>query len=141
MAVQLLLCRVLSPGLVQYCLQHSCVIAVKLFLYTLSVHVVHPYSSIKTTAAWKKSRFILLVNTNIVVAGFYCYNHGSHERVVCTVSHSATCNITSPTQHHLNIIRCYIIQVQDGASCFKYDNSFSDCNIAHSSHHRNQKER
>ena len=35
-AVQLLLCRVLSPGLVQYCSQHSCVIAVKLFLHTFS---------------------------------------------------------------------------------------------------------
>ena len=36
MAVQLLLCRVLPPGLVQYCSQHSCVIAVKLFLHTFS---------------------------------------------------------------------------------------------------------
>ena len=32
MAVQLLLCGVLPPGLVQYCLQHSRVVAVKLFL-------------------------------------------------------------------------------------------------------------
>ena len=31
-AVQLLLCGALSPGLVQYCSQHSCVVAVKLFL-------------------------------------------------------------------------------------------------------------
>ena len=33
-AVQLLLCGVLSPGLLQYCSQHYCVIAVKLFLRT-----------------------------------------------------------------------------------------------------------
>ena len=32
-AVQLLLCGVLSPGLVQYCSQHSRVIAVQLFLH------------------------------------------------------------------------------------------------------------
>ena len=30
-AVQLLLCGVLSPGLVKYCSQHSCVVAVKFF--------------------------------------------------------------------------------------------------------------
>ena len=35
-AVQLLLCGVLLPGLVQYCSQHSCVVAVKLFLHTFS---------------------------------------------------------------------------------------------------------
>ena len=29
MAIQLLLCGVLLPGLVQYCLQHSCVVAVE----------------------------------------------------------------------------------------------------------------
>ena len=70
--VQLLLYGVLLPGLVQYCSQHSCVIAVKLFLHTkrmekkldsnyTRVHVVHPYSSIDTTAAWKKLHFILSV--------------------------------------------------------------------------------
>ena len=32
-AVQLLLCRGLSPGLVQYCSQHSCVVDVKFFLH------------------------------------------------------------------------------------------------------------
>ena len=35
-AVQLLLCGVLPPGLVQYCSQHSCVVAVKLFLHKFS---------------------------------------------------------------------------------------------------------
>ena len=32
-AVQLLFCEVLAPGLLRYCLQHSCVVAVKLFLH------------------------------------------------------------------------------------------------------------
>ena len=35
-AVQLLLCGVLLPGLVQYCSQRYCVNAVKLFLHTFS---------------------------------------------------------------------------------------------------------
>ena len=35
-AVQLLLCWVLPPGPVQYCSQHSCVVAVKPFLHTFS---------------------------------------------------------------------------------------------------------
>ena len=35
-AVQLLLCRVLPPGLVQYYAQHACVVCVKLFLHTFS---------------------------------------------------------------------------------------------------------
>ena len=30
----------------------------------VSVHVVHPYSSIDTTATWKKLRFILSVRSN-----------------------------------------------------------------------------
>ena len=65
-AVQLLLCRVLSPGLVQYCSQHSCVVAAKLFLHTfiVSIHVVHPYSSIDTNAAWQKLHFILSVRSD-----------------------------------------------------------------------------
>ena len=33
---RLLFCWVLSPGLVQYCSQHSCVIAIKPFLHTFS---------------------------------------------------------------------------------------------------------
>ena len=35
-AVQSLLCGVLPPGVVQYCSQHSCVVAVKLFLHMFS---------------------------------------------------------------------------------------------------------
>ena len=36
-AVQLLLCGLLSPGLVQYCSQHSCLIDVKLFLHAFQL--------------------------------------------------------------------------------------------------------
>ena len=32
MAVHLLFCGVLPPGLVQYCSQHSCVVSVKLYI-------------------------------------------------------------------------------------------------------------
>ena len=61
----MVLCGVLPPGLVQNCLQHSCVVAVKLFSICLvSIHVVHPYSSIDTTAAWKKLRFISSVKSD-----------------------------------------------------------------------------
>ena len=35
-AVQLMLCRVLPPGHVQYCSKHSCVVDVKPFLHTFS---------------------------------------------------------------------------------------------------------
>ena len=41
------------------------VVTVKLFSIRLvSVHVVHLYSSIDTTAAWKKLRFILSVRSD-----------------------------------------------------------------------------
>ena len=64
--IQLLFCGVLFLGLIQYSSQHSCVIAVKLFSIRLvSVHVVHPYSSIDTTAASKKLRFTLSVRSSI----------------------------------------------------------------------------
>ena len=55
-AIQLLLCVVLPPWLVQYCSQYSCAVAVELFfsIRLVSVHVVLPYCSINTTAAWKK---------------------------------------------------------------------------------------
>ena len=53
----------LPPGLVQYCSQHSCEVAVKLFLQPFS-YVVHPYSSIDTIIAWKKLRFILSVRSD-----------------------------------------------------------------------------
>ena len=48
----------LPPGIVQYCSQLSCVIAVKLF----SIHsdVVLAYRSINTTVAWKKTAFYFI---------------------------------------------------------------------------------
>ena len=64
MVVHLQFCGVLPPRFVQYYSQNSCVIAVKLFLHTFSVHVVHPYSSIDTAATWKKLRFILSVRSD-----------------------------------------------------------------------------
>ena len=52
----------------------TCLILLSTFLYNfcpsllssrfVSVHVVHPYSSIDTTAAWKKLRFILSVRSD-----------------------------------------------------------------------------
>ena len=58
MAVQLALCGVLLPGPVQYCSN----LPSSFFSNRLvSVQVVHPYSSIDTTATWKKLRFILSV--------------------------------------------------------------------------------
>ena len=65
MAVQLLLCRVLALGMVQYCSHRSCVIAVRFFSKCLvSINVVYPCSSIDTTAVWKKMRFILSVRSD-----------------------------------------------------------------------------
>ena len=60
------LCGVLPPGLDQYCSQHSYVVAVKLFFSTsfVSVHVVHPYCSIDTTASLKKLHFISSVRSD-----------------------------------------------------------------------------
>ena len=58
-------CGLLPPGLVQYSSQHSGVIAVYVFSSRfVSVQVVHPYSSIDTTAARKKLRFILSVRSD-----------------------------------------------------------------------------
>ena len=42
----------------------TCLILLAAFLCSLvSVHLVHPYSSIDTTTAWKKLRFILSVRS------------------------------------------------------------------------------
>ena len=60
-----LFCGVLLPGLVQ--IAHSILVYLPSSFFSLhlvSVHVVHPYSSIDTTIAWKKLHFILLVRSN-----------------------------------------------------------------------------
>ena len=54
----------LPLGLVQYCSQHSCIIADFFSSCLVSVQVVHPYGSLDTTAAWKKLRFILSVRSD-----------------------------------------------------------------------------
>ena len=62
MAVQQLFCEVLPPGFVQYCSQHSCVISSSFFSIRLvNFHIMHPYRSRDTTAAWKNLRFIFIV--------------------------------------------------------------------------------
>ena len=60
-AVQLVCCGVLPPGLVQDCSQQSSSFFSSRFV---RVHVVHLYSSINVTAAWKKLRFILSVRSD-----------------------------------------------------------------------------
>ena len=60
-AGQQLLCEVLFPEFVQYCSYHICAVPISFFsIRFLSVHVVYPYSSTDTIAAWKKIPFILL---------------------------------------------------------------------------------
>ena len=58
-------CGALPPGLVQYSSHHPCVLVVKLFSICLvRFHVAHLYSSIDTTTAWKKIRFISSVRSD-----------------------------------------------------------------------------
>ena len=54
----LLLCGMLPPGLVQYSILVELPSSF-LSICVVSGHVVHPYSSIYMTAAWKKLYFIL----------------------------------------------------------------------------------
>ena len=64
-AVQLLFCGVLPPGLVQHNLQHSCVIAVKLFFPSVllaSMWCIH--IAVSTRLLLGKLRFILSVRSD-----------------------------------------------------------------------------
>ena len=76
------------PGLVQYCSQDSCVVAVKFFsIRFVCVHVVHPYISIDTTAAWKKLCFILSVRSNLhMTDSLSLAVHAFASRVLMSVS-------------------------------------------------------
>ena len=56
-------CFVGAPGLVQYCSQHSCVVAVKLFLHTLvSMKCIH--TAVSTWPLLRKNCFILSVRSD-----------------------------------------------------------------------------
>ena len=70
MAVQLLFCGVLPPGLVQFSSQHSCIMAVKLFLQTFSKRPCSAsYRNIDTIAPWKKLRFLYIKTFNMSPQG------------------------------------------------------------------------
>ena len=69
MAVQLLLYLMLPPELVQYCMQNSCVVAVKLFLHTFcrrpcSVSI----QQYRYDSCLEKRRFILSVRSDFHMA-------------------------------------------------------------------------
>ena len=57
----------------------------------VSIHVVHPYSSIDTTAAWKKLRFILSVRSNFhMTDSLLMAVHAFASRVLMSVSVNET---------------------------------------------------
>ena len=62
MAAQLLLCVVLPPLLVQYCSQHSCEVAVKLFLHIyiyIYIYIYISYGVVQNFGIAFKSIFII----------------------------------------------------------------------------------
>ena len=47
-------------GFIQFCMEHSCIVSIQLFLrHFVMVLVVHTYSNTDTIDAWKKSSFLL----------------------------------------------------------------------------------
>ena len=84
-----------SCGFVGCCLQDLFNIARSIFLYfpssffsisLVSVHVVHPYSNINTTAARKKLRFILLVRSDFhMTDSLFIAVHAFASRVLMSV--------------------------------------------------------
>ena len=91
---QLLLWGILPPGLVPYSSQHSCAIAVKLSLHTLSQHPCG--ASIDTTAAWKKQRFILY---DRFIDSCLCLRYVNS--VVCVRNRS--CGVSFASGHFLSL--------------------------------------
>ena len=78
------------------CLQNlfniTCIILVQLpssffSIRLVSIHVVHPYSSIDTTAAWKKRHFILSVRSDSYMTDYlWLTGHTFASRVLMSVS-------------------------------------------------------
>ena len=68
-AVQLLFCLVLLPGLVQNSTQHTCVVSnldfSHFFFFFVDLCVVYRYDRIDTAIVWKISRFLLSVTSDI----------------------------------------------------------------------------
>ena len=69
---------------------HSVLVYLSLSLFSfrlVSVHVVHPYRSIDTTAAWKKLRFILSVRSDFhMTDSLSIVVHAFASRVLISVS-------------------------------------------------------
>ena len=57
------------------------------YIRLVSVHIVHPYSSVDTTAAWKKLRFILSVRSDFhMTKRLSIALHAFNSRVLMSVS-------------------------------------------------------
>ena len=66
----------------------------------VSVHVVHPYSSIDVTAAWKKLRFILSVRSDFhIIDSLLIAVHGNYSRMLRAILNKSWQQ--HPTRHQL----------------------------------------
>ena len=67
-----------------------------IYVYFVRVHVVHPYSSIDVTAAWKKLRFILSVRSDFhIIDSLLIAVHAFVNLVSMSFSVDATLNKTA----------------------------------------------